>query len=133
MYKKYRKNFSCYYAYRSKTSWKTTVLKHITKNKKINYVTLDDLNIRALATENPELFLRTYEPALIIDEFQYAPNILPYIKIIIDNKREEKVNGENDNINGLFYLTGSQSFKIMEQTTESLAGRVRNTRFIFAK
>ena len=77
--------------------------------------------------------MRTYEPPLIIDEFQYAPNILSYIKIIIDNKREEKVNGENNNINGLFYLTGSQSFKIMEQTTESLAGRVRNTRLIFSK
>lgn len=112
---------------------KTTILKQITKNKKINYVTLDDLNIRALATEDPELFLRTYEPPLIIDEFQYAPNILSYIKIIIDNKREEKVNGENNNINRLFYLTGSQSFKIMEQTTESLAGRVRNTRLIFSK
>lgn len=39
----------------------------------VNYVSLDDLNVRALAIENPELFFRTYNTPLIIDEFQYAP------------------------------------------------------------
>ncbi len=103
---------------------KTTMLSQLTKNEKINSTTLDDINVRALAKEDPELFLRTYETPLIIDEFQYAPNLLSYIKILIDNKRLEKVNGKKENVNGLFYLTGSQIFQMMEGTSESLAGRV---------
>ena len=61
---------------------------------------------------------------LIIDEFQYAPNILSYIKIIVDEKRQERVKDSSVKANGLFYLTGSQAFEIMEETSESLAGRV---------
>ena len=66
---------------------KTTLLNYITsknKNEKINYISLDDLNARALAIEDPELFLRTYDIPLIIDEFQYAPKLLSYIKIGTD-------------------------------------------------
>ena len=61
---------------------KTTLLKMIQEEKeeKINYVSLDDLSIRTLAIEDPELFLRTYKTPLIIDEFQYAPKLLSYIK-----------------------------------------------------
>ena len=103
---------------------KTTMLKELTENEKINYVTLDNLDARALAKEDPELFLRTYETPLIIDEFQYAPNILSYIKIIVDEKRQERVKDSSVKVNGLFYLTGSQAFEIMEETSESLAGRV---------
>ena len=103
---------------------KTTMLKELTENEKINYVTLDNLDARALAKEDPELFLRTYEMPLIIDEFQYAPNILSYIKIIVDEKRQERVKDSSVKANGLFYLTGSQAFEIMEETSESLAGRV---------
>ena len=103
---------------------KTTMLSQLTKNEKINSTTLDDISVRALAKEDPELFLRTYETPLIIDEFQYAPNLLSYIKILIDNKRLEKVNGKKENVNGLFYLTGLQIFQMMEETSESLAGRV---------
>ena len=103
---------------------KTTLLKELIENKRINYVTLDNLDARALAKEDPELFLRTYETPLIIDEFQYAPNILSYIKIKVDEKRQEKLKDDNVKVNGLFYLTGSQAFEIMEETSESLAGRV---------
>ena len=77
-----------------------------------------------LAVEDPELFLRTYQVPLIIDEFQYAPNILSYIKIIVDQKRLENLEKENVQCNGLFYLTGSQIFQTMENVTESLAGRI---------
>lgn len=103
---------------------KTTMLKELTESKKVNYVTLDNLDARALAKEDSELFLRTYETPLIIDEFQYAPNILSYIKMIVDERRQERVKDENVKVNGLFYLTGSQAFEIMEKTSESLAGRV---------
>ena len=104
---------------------KTTLLNQINKNnKKINYVSLDDLNARALAVEDPELFLRTYEIPLIIDEFQYAPNILNYIKIIVDKTRLESFDNPKVKTSGLFYLTGLQIFQTMKNVTESLAGRV---------
>ena len=105
---------------------KTTLLKVIQEEKanKINYVSLDNLSTRQLAIESPELFLRTYKTPLIIDEFQYAPDLLSYIKIIIDNKRFEALKDKNIKCNGLFYLTGSQAFQTMKNVSESLAGRV---------
>lgn len=104
---------------------KTTLLNMIMKeNKEITYVSLDDLNARTLAIEDPELFFRTYETPLIIDEFQYAPNILSYIKIQVDKKRLENLENDKIKCNGLYYLTGSQAFQTMKNITESLAGRV---------
>lgn len=105
---------------------KTTLLKMIReKNKeKINYVSLDELSSRTLAIEDPELFLRTYKTPLIIDEFQYAPNLLSYIKLIVDEQRYENLKDAKVKSNGLFYLTGSQSFQTMKNVSESLAGRV---------
>ena len=106
---------------------KTTLLSMMAekdKNEKINFISLDDLNARTLAIEDPELFLRTYEMPLIIDEFQYAPNLLSYIKIIVDKKRLENLKNNRVKCNGLFYLTGSQAFETMENVTESLAGRI---------
>lgn len=105
---------------------KTTLLNMLIKqsNENINYVTLDNLDARKLAVEDPELFLKTYKMPLIIDEFQYAPNLLSYIKIIIDKKRIQSFEEDNIQKNGLFYLTGSQAFQTMSNVTESLAGRV---------
>ena len=94
---------------------KTTLLKKIAdENKEIQYVTLDYPRIRQLAKEDPELFLQQYSAPLIIDEIQYAPELLPYIKIRVDE------NGQN----GRYYLTGSQMFHMMSNVSESLAGRV---------
>lgn len=105
---------------------KTTLLNMLIKqsNENINYVTLDNLDARKLAVEDPELFLKTYKMPLIIDEFQYAPNLLSYLKIIIDKKRIQSFEKDNIQKNGLFYLTGSQAFQTMSNVTESLAGRV---------
>lgn len=105
---------------------KTTLLNMLKKqyDEKINFITLDNLDARKLAIEDPELFLRTYKTPLIIDEFQYAPQLLSYLKIAIDNKRMESFEDKQVNKNGLFYLTGSQSFQSMSNVTESLAGRV---------
>ena len=97
---------------------KSTMLFNI-KNKKTNYITLDDMNIRKLAKKDPELLLETYKAPLIIDEFQRAPNILLSIKKIIDKNRLS-----NNKSNGLYWLTGSQKFKMMKNVSESLAGRI---------
>lgn len=93
---------------------KTTLLHRLReKNKEIQYVTLDYPRLRMLAREDPELFLQQYHTPLIIDEIQYAPELLPYIKIRADQAQQ----------NGLYYLTGSQLFPMMKNVSESLAGR----------
>ena len=91
---------------------KTTMLKNIKPD--INYITLDDMLLNQLAVEDPELFLKANKPPIIIDEIQYAPNLLRYIKIEVDNSDKK----------AMYYLTASQQFNLMENITESLAGRV---------
>lgn len=92
---------------------KTTVLRHLCGAER-RYVTLDDLTVRSLALDDPVLFLQRYPAPLLIDEVQYAPNLLPYIKMEVDSSRQC----------GSFWLTGSQQFHMMKNVTESLAGRV---------
>ena len=101
---------------------KTTMLMHINKN--INYVSLDNLNARDLAISDPELFLETYKAPLVIDEFQYAPNLLSYIKMRVDEARLNNVLSSGKEVTTMYYLTGSQSFLSMKNVSESLAGRV---------
>ncbi len=105
---------------------KSTLLNFISRKigKKINKVTLDNLILRNQAQEDPELFLRTYETPLIIDEFQRAPELLSYIKMIVDNDNEKITFGEKEHTETLYFLTGSQIFEAMEEISESLAGRV---------
>ena len=104
---------------------KTTLLSMSNMDKNITYVTLDDMKLRGLAEEDPELFLKTYGTPIIIDEFQYAPNLLSYIKIIVDKKRLENLKENKSTVEEtLFYLTGSQVFHTMKNISESLAGRV---------
>ncbi|MBM4027743.1 MAG: ATP-binding protein [Planctomycetes bacterium] len=92
---------------------KTTFLQHV-RGKDRTYVTLDDPLVRALAADDPGLFLSRFEPPLLIDEIQYAPGLLPYIKMTVDAQRQA----------GQFWLTGSQQFLAMKGISESLAGRV---------
>ncbi len=105
---------------------KSTLLNYISRklNKNINKVTLDDLILRNQAKEDPELFLRTHDTPLIIDEFQRAPELLSYIKMIVDDNNEKITFGDKDKIETLYFLTGSQIFETMEEISESLAGRV---------
>ena len=93
---------------------KTTLLKHLAQGSGRTYVTLDDLAARSLALSDPALFLQRYTPPLLIDEIQYAPQLLSYIKIYADTKAQ----------NGDIWLTGSQRLPLMQGVTESLAGRV---------
>ena len=105
---------------------KSTLLNYISRklDRKINKVTLDDLILRRQAQEDPELFLRTHETPLIIDEFQRAPELLSYIKMIVDSENEKIIFGEKEKLETLYFLTGSQIFETMEEVSESLAGRV---------
>jgi len=101
---------------------KTTVLdKFKEKNKKnISYVTLDNPIERKLAKTDPAMFLEKYGTPLIIDEIQYATELLPYIKIKVDTQIMKK----DENSSGMYFLTGSQMFVMMKNVSESLAGRV---------
>lgn len=91
---------------------KTTMLKKLSGNR--TYITLDDPMARELAVRDPALFLQRYEPPVLIDEIQYAPGLLPYIKMSVDASQQH----------GMFWLTGSQMFHMMKGVGESLAGRV---------
>ena len=101
---------------------KSTMLQMIKKDNK-NYVTLDDLDARNLALSDPKYFLEQYSYPLLIDEIQYAPNLLPYIKMIVDDEKFKALKN-NTQVKSLFWLTGSQQFKVMKDVSESLAGRV---------
>lgn len=93
---------------------KSTMLEHLAEEGRSS-VTLDDLQERALAQSDPQLFLQLHEPPLIIDEVQYAPQLFPYLKIYADKHPEAR---------GQYWLTGSQPFPLMKLAGESLAGRV---------
>lgn len=92
---------------------KTTLLQQCAEEGR-GYVTLDDLNQRALAKSDPALFLQANPPPVTIDEVQYAPELFSAIKIVVD--RERKL--------GAFWLTGSQKFSLMRGISETLAGRI---------
>ena len=91
---------------------KTTLLKNIKPD--IKYITFDDMILAQQAIEEPGLFLKSNTTPIIIDEVQYAPEILRYIKMNVDETDEK----------ARFYLTGSQQFNLMKNVSESLAGRV---------
>ncbi len=91
---------------------KTTFLRHLSTEDR-TYVTLDDPLVLELAKRDPALFFQRFPPPLLIDEIQYAPELLPYLKMEAD--REPRP--------GLFWLTGSQQFHLMRGVSESLAGR----------
>ena len=101
---------------------KSTMLQMI-KEDNMNYVTLDDLDARNLALSDPKYFFFFFSHPLLIDEIQYAPNLLPYIKMIVDDEKFKALKN-NTEVKSLFWLTGSQQFKVMKDVSESLAGRV---------
>ena len=91
---------------------KTTLLESMMP-KGMTKVSLDDEALKKEAKENPKIFLDTYKPPLFIDEVQYAPELLPYIKMKVDEA----------NKTGMYWLSGSQAFSLMKGVSESLAGR----------
>jgi predicted AAA+ superfamily ATPase len=89
---------------------KTTMLKQMYN---LNYVTMNTAATRQSAKESPSIFFDYNKLPIIVDEIQKAPELFEYVKEIVDGKK----------MHGQFYLTGSQSFKLMQNITESLAGR----------
>jgi uncharacterized protein len=92
---------------------KTTLLQSLQEQTR-QYVSLDDPIDCAMAKNDPAGFLQRYGTPLLIDEIQYAPELLPYIKMSVDKSHSP----------GMFWLTGSQQFHLMKNVSESLAGRI---------
>ncbi|MDR3278904.1 MAG: ATP-binding protein [Synergistaceae bacterium] len=91
----------------------------------VSFTTLDDAIARESARSDPELFLSgNRESRMIIDEVQYAPQIFPVIKMRIDGANLESVRTNSPRVYGRYLLTGSRQFDMMQNVTESLAGRV---------
>mgnify|MGYP005833571555 CR=1 FL=1 len=93
-------------------SGKTTLFKMLF-SKSHQFVSLEDPDVRIRAKEDPILFLEQFNPPVFIDEIQYVPELLSYIKTKIDEKRKP----------GQWFFTGSQNFVLMEGISQSLAGR----------
>ncbi|MCL1911359.1 MAG: ATP-binding protein [Leptospirales bacterium] len=92
---------------------KSWIMEHLADENR-RYISLDDLRARALAKSDPQRFIEENPPPVIIDEIQYAPELFTYIKIHADKSKKD----------GLFWLTGSQKYRLMKGIQESLAGRV---------
>ena len=93
-------------------SGKTTLVKQI--GPRSRYVLLDELDVRAFASEDPKGFLDANPPPVIMDEIQNVPQLLPYIKARVDRDKKP----------GQWVLTGSQQWALMKGIGETLAGRV---------
>ena len=92
-------------------SGKSTLVKHIFAQKP--YISLEDPDIRLLAETDPRGFLSNYPDGAILDEIQRTPKLFSYLQGIVDAKNQE----------GMFILSGSQNFLLLENITQSLAGR----------
>ncbi|HLB94439.1 MAG TPA: ATP-binding protein [Candidatus Babeliales bacterium] len=95
-------------------SGKTTLSRNTFPKHK--YLNFEDPEIRDHAMRDPRDFLKIYENShgIILDEFQYVPQILSYIQLESDEKKRP----------GYFVLTGSQNFLMNQAITQSLAGRI---------
>ena len=93
---------------------KSTMLKKLAAGENRTYVNLDNSRDRELAKSDPGLFFQTYKPPILIDEVQKAPELFEYIKMLCDESDET----------GLFWLTGSESKKLLKEARDSLAGRI---------
>ena len=103
---------------------KTSLLEELTKNTACK-ASLDLLPIRELASSNPELFFKNFTPPVFIDEVQYAPELFPQMKYLIDEERKKRRNlKSNLTIIPMFYLTGSNYSELDKNIKETLAGRI---------
>jgi len=101
-------------------SGKTTLLRRLF-GRSHGYVSLEPPDVRASASSDPRGFLAAYPPPVILDEVQDAPELLPYVKEVVDAHRSER---------GQYLLTGSQNLLLAESVTESLAGRAAMLRLL---
>ncbi|RDB06882.1 ATP-binding protein [Runella aurantiaca] len=93
-------------------SGKTTLLKNLLPNYR--YVSLENPTTRTFAKEDPNSFLKTYDQFVVFDEVQRVPELFSYLQTKVDE----------DQIMGQYVLSGSQNFLLLQNITQSLAGRV---------
>ena len=112
--------FACITLYGARQTGKSTMVRTLFDN--IEYVTLDSSRERALAKQDPELFLESHGTPLIIDEIQKADTLMEAIKIKIDKEKLNCVkNGKPVSL--MYILTGSNTHEIRQKASETLAGR----------
>ncbi len=110
--KKSAKNFKAVLVTGARQTGKSTLIRHLFPA--IKEVPFDDPFVEEQVRNNPDMFMMLNEPPIFLDGIQYVPTLFRYIKMSCDN-RENK---------GLFYLSGSQPFKLMDMASDSLAGRI---------
>jgi uncharacterized protein len=93
-------------------SGKTTFLKG--EFPDYRYVNLENPDTRNFAINDPNAFLKLYDKYVIFDEVQRTPALFSYIQTLVDESQ----------IMGQYILSGSQNFQLMQNITQSLAGRV---------
>ena len=93
-------------------SGKTTLVRSLFADRP--YVSLEDLDERDFATQDPRAFLARFPKGAVLDEVQRTPDLFSYLQGRVDEERR----------NGLFILTGSQQFDLLSSITQTLAGRV---------
>jgi uncharacterized protein len=93
-------------------SGKTTLLKNAFPD--YQYISLEDPDIRGFAQTDPKGFLKTFSENIIFDEVQQVPHLFSYLQTVVDASGKM----------GQFILSGSQNFHLLQQITQSLAGRV---------
>ena len=113
--KKYEKTYKAILVTGARQVGKSTLLKKLFANRR--YVSLDDPFMEQQAKEAGDMFLTLNSPPVTIDEVQRAKELFRYIKIKCDESDER----------GLFFLSGSQPFHLMEDVSESLSGRDRKS------
>ena len=91
-------------------SGKTTLCKQMFPD--YHYVNLEDIAKTEIIKQNPKEFLQNHSQGLIVDEAQQYPDLFSYIQVVVD-----------ENPNAHIILTGSSNFTLMQQVTQSLAGR----------
>lgn len=114
------REFPCVVLTGPRQSGKTTLLQHAF-GRTHRHVSLETPDVRASAEADPRGFLESHPPPLVMDEVQYAPGILPYVKESIDRSRHRA---------GQYVLTGSQNLMLLQRITETLAGRAGMLRLL---
>ena len=109
---KAEKNFKAVLITGARQAGKSTLLKKLFPSRK--YITFDDPFIEEQAIQNAGMFMTLNQPPVTFDEVQRIPDLFRYIKIECD-KRDEY---------GLYCLSGSQPFHLMQNVSESLSGRI---------
>lgn len=100
---------------------KSTLVSYFEKNMNYEYISFDDEILLNEALEDPRDFLDNHPTPLIIDEVQKAKIIFKEIERRVNEVRRKK---GTEKANGMYILTGSQKFNLMQEVSESMSGRV---------